>query len=79
MSDLMFFGVLRMPYEMAMEGEISRLQFYNRAKEAADRVERAEAELAELRTAVAALVKAKGRYHTEQSYRALVDALEVKS
>jgi hypothetical protein len=27
-----------------------------------------------LRTAVAALIKSKGRYHTEQSYRALVEA-----
>lgn len=42
MSDVMLFGVLRMPYEMAMESEISRLQFYGRAQEAADRLEAAE-------------------------------------
>lgn len=45
MSDVMFYGVLRMPYEMAMEGEISRIQFYGRAQQAAERVERAESEL----------------------------------
>lgn len=48
MSDLMFFGVLRMPYEMAMENELSRRQFYDRAREAADRVEAAERRIAEL-------------------------------
>jgi hypothetical protein len=47
MSDLMLFGVLRMPYEMAMSGELSRRQFYSRAQEAADRIERLERELAE--------------------------------
>ena len=45
MSDVMFYGVLRMPYEMAMADEISRIQFYGRAQQAADRVERAESEL----------------------------------
>jgi hypothetical protein len=50
----MFFGVLRMPYEMAMSGEISRRQFYSRAQEAADRVEALEAEVARLRAAPAA-------------------------
>lgn len=43
MSDLMFYGVLRMPYEMAMENELSRRQFYDRAQEAANRVERLDA------------------------------------
>lgn len=42
MSDVMFFGVLRMPYEMAMRDELSRRQFYDRAQEAADRLEAAE-------------------------------------
>lgn len=51
MSDLMLFGVLRMPYEMAMSGEISRIQFYDRAQQAADRIEKLEAELAECRRA----------------------------
>jgi hypothetical protein len=36
---------------------------------------RASAKEAALRTAVERLVKAKGRFHTEQNYRALVDAL----
>lgn len=48
MSDLMFYGVLRMPYEMAMADELSRLQFYSRAKEAADRIEAADKRIAEL-------------------------------
>ncbi len=33
MSDVMLFGVLRMPYEMAMSSELSRRQFYVRAQE----------------------------------------------
>jgi len=75
-SDVMLFGVLRMPYEMAMEGEIARLQFYNRAQEAANRLERVESELTALRAAAGALIKAKGRYHTEQNYRGLVAAFD---
>ncbi len=39
MSDLMLLGVLRMPYEMAMDNELSRRQFYDRAQQAADRIE----------------------------------------
>lgn len=42
MSDLMFYGVLRMPYEMAMGSELSRLQFHGRVQEALGRLERAE-------------------------------------
>lgn len=42
MSDVMLFGVLRMPYEMAMGDELSRRQFYDRVQEAADRLEAAE-------------------------------------
>jgi hypothetical protein len=53
MSDLMFYGVLRMPYEMAMADEICRIQFYGRAQQAADRVQAAEREIAELRAALA--------------------------
>jgi len=40
MSDVMLFGVLRMPYDMAMHSELSRKQFYNRAQQAADKIER---------------------------------------
>ena len=43
MSDLMFYGVLEMPYEMAMGDEISRLQFYSRVQEAVRRLKAAEA------------------------------------
>jgi hypothetical protein len=39
MSDVMLFGVLRMPYEMTMSSELSRRQFYERAQEAANRLE----------------------------------------
>jgi hypothetical protein len=39
MSDLMLLGVLRMPYELAMSDELSRLQFWERAQEAANRIE----------------------------------------
>ncbi|KQQ40412.1 hypothetical protein ASF61_06555 [Duganella sp. Leaf126] len=54
MGDTMFYGVLRMPYELAMADEISRRQFHSRALEAADRVQRAERENAELRAQLAA-------------------------
>lgn len=49
MSDLMLYGVLKMPHEMAMASELSRLQYWQRAQEAADRLEKAEAELERLR------------------------------
>lgn len=42
MSDTMFYGVLRMPIDMAMGNEISRLQFYSRVQECANRCEAAE-------------------------------------
>lgn len=42
MTDIMLQGVLRMPYEMAMENEWSRRQFHDRAKQAADRIEELE-------------------------------------
>lgn len=48
MSDLMLYGVLRMPYEMTMGSELSRYQFYQRVQEAADRLEKAERRLAEI-------------------------------
>lgn len=49
MSDVMLFGVLRMPYDMAMATETSRHQYWQRGKEAADRIEILERELAEER------------------------------
>lgn len=45
MSDVMLFGVLRMPLELAMSSELSRLQFWQRAQEAADRIEKLEMEV----------------------------------
>jgi hypothetical protein len=39
MSDTMLFGVLKMPFEMAMRDEISRIQFYQRVQELVARVE----------------------------------------
>lgn len=51
MSDVMFFGVLRMPYEMAMANELSRRQFYARAQEAANRVESLTAQVETLQAA----------------------------
>jgi hypothetical protein len=39
MSDVMLFGVLKMPYEMAMESELSRLQFYQRVQQLVARFE----------------------------------------
>lgn len=47
MRDVMLFGVLRMPYEMTMSNELSRLQFWQRVQEAADRLEAAERTRAE--------------------------------
>jgi hypothetical protein len=38
MGDVMLFGVLRMPYEMAMRDELSRRQFYDRVQQATDRL-----------------------------------------
>lgn len=39
MSDVMLFGVLRMPYEMAMGDELSRRQYHGRGIESADTIE----------------------------------------
>ena len=39
MSDVMLFGVLRMPYELAMGDELSQRQFYDRAQQAAQEIE----------------------------------------
>ena len=38
-NDLMLSGVLRMPFDMAMASEISRLQFYHRAQQALDELD----------------------------------------
>jgi len=49
MSDLMLTSVLRMPYEMAMEGELSRRQLHARAQQAAAEIDRLNAEIERLR------------------------------
>jgi hypothetical protein len=53
MSDVMLFGVLKMPYELAMGDEMSRRQFYARVEEAVERLEQAEAKYDWLRWMVA--------------------------
>lgn len=58
MSDMMLLGVLRMPYEVAMSNELSRLQFHQRAQSAADRIEADADRIAELERQVAVLVDA---------------------
>jgi hypothetical protein len=74
----MFYGVLRMPYEMAMDGEISRWQFWQRAQEAVERVAKAEARVAELSAAIDKLAACKGRYHTEANFKELLAVREGK-
>lgn len=44
MSDVMLFGALRMPIDLAMDNELSRRQFYQRAQQAADELVAARAE-----------------------------------
>lgn len=44
MSDLMLTAVLSMPYDMAMADDWSRRQFYDRAQQALDEIERLTAE-----------------------------------
>lgn len=50
MGDVILFGVLRMPYELAMSDELSRRQFHRRASEAADIIERQRDEIGQLRS-----------------------------
>jgi hypothetical protein len=45
-SDLMLFGVLQMPYDMAMADELSRRQYYDRAQQALGMIEAMRSELA---------------------------------
>lgn len=45
MSDVMLFGILRMPFDLAMSDEISRHQYWQRGKQAADEVEKLRAEV----------------------------------
>ncbi len=52
MSDVMLLGVLRMPYDLAMQDVISRIAFHSRAAEAAGRIEADADEIARLRAEV---------------------------
>ena len=70
MGDVMLYGVLRMPFDMAMSGYLSQRQFYDRVQEAARRLEAAEARLAEIdatplssNTAPGELLDMLGRVH----------------
>lgn len=40
MGDVMLFGILRMPYDMAMANEISRHQYWQSGQQAAQEIER---------------------------------------
>ena len=50
MGDVMFFGILRMPYEMAMETETNRFQYWQTGQEAANEIERLRGALKEILT-----------------------------
>ena len=45
MSDIMLLGILRMPFDLAMETPIAQIQYHNRGVQAADEIERQRAEL----------------------------------
>lgn len=45
MSDTMLFGILRMPFDLAMSDEISRHQYWQRGIQAADEIEKLRADL----------------------------------
>lgn len=51
-SDLMLFGVLRMPEKMAMENAMSRTQFYMRVQEACARIEADAETISSLRSSL---------------------------
>ena len=50
-SDIMLFGVLRMPFDMAMNGNLSQHQYWQRGQQAADTIESLQARIAELEAA----------------------------
>jgi len=72
MSDVMLFGVLSMPFDMAMDDELSRRQFYPRVLELADRLEAANVRDAELLLALRApYAEAMGTEQSRQKFHAL--------
>lgn len=62
MSDLMLTAVLSMPYDMAMADDLSRRQFYDRAQQALEVIERLTAERDEARAERDAMAKDAERY-----------------
>lgn len=66
MSDVMFYGILRMPYELAMSDELSRSQFYSTARAAATRIENLEAEIERMRATSNKLDSLKGSAYAYQ-------------
>ena len=42
MSNVMFYGILKMPFEMAMNDKISQYQFYQTVQQAVARLEKIE-------------------------------------
>lgn len=57
MSDTMLLGVLRMPYNIALDTEMGRIQYYQRGLQAADEIEQLRAENQKLRNERDALRK----------------------
>jgi len=79
MSDTMLHAVLQMPPEIWSDTELDKMQRHSRYMQASKRIEEDGKELDRLQAIEAAarnLVKVKGRYHTEQAFKALVAALE---
>lgn len=73
MSDLMLKAVLRMPYEMAMDDELSRKQFYDRAQQALDLAESLQSVINETIEMCAEEVEERGSRFEAEIIRALKD------
>ena len=57
MSDVMLYGILSMPYEMAMSDELSRFQFYKTVQRLLEKDSQQQAEIEKLRSWVEMLVE----------------------
>ena len=55
MSDVMLYGVLNMPYELAMSDEMSRYQFYDRVQQLLEKDRQQQAEIEALKRQVGGL------------------------
>lgn len=60
MSEVMLYGVLEMPYEMAMSDELSRLQYHQRGVQAAAELRRLHETVAQQRRTIESLNDAIG-------------------